>query len=353
MLATPTAEVVRQRPWRIGLAVVVVALLFAFSGVLRELLTLWTTKADYSHGLLIVPFVIYLLVTRRELFPAQIAWPDPWSLPLFAGSAAVYFVAERTNVAKEWLQAFALVLAAAGVAVMFCGGWRSLKWAWPAFVFFPLAFPLPDRVGAMVTGKLQSFAVKWGNYGFQTLGLPSYAEGNVIVLPHADGETRLGVAQACSGLSMLLAFVTLSAAIAFLYKSRPAVDRAILFASAFPISLLCNMLRIVATGLVYYAGWTRLGDFVVHDLAGWLMMPLALLFLWLELKVMDWVTEPVVRVSTNELLGLGGRESRRTHRPSPGGAGAFNPLKPLTAGGPGSGPNPLRPEPRADAGSPS
>ena len=353
MLAAPTAEVVRQRPWQASLAVVAVALLFAFSGVLRELLQLWTTKADYSHGLLIVPFVAYLLVTRRETFPARIAWPDLWGLPLFAGSAAVYFVADRTNFAKEWSQAFAMMLAFAGVVVMFCGGRRALRWAWPALVFFPLAFPLPNLVERAVTAKLQSFAVRWGNYGFQTLGLPSYAEGNIIVLPHADGDTRLGVAQACSGLSMLLAFVTLSAAIAFLYKSRPTVDRAVLFASAFPISLVCNMARIVGTGLVYYAGWTRLGDLVVHDLAGWLMMPLALAILWLELRLMDWVTEPDVRLSTNELLGLGGRESRRVTRPSAGGDGAFNPLKPLTSGGPGSGPNPLRPESRADAGASS
>ena len=331
----------------------VAALLFAFSGVLGELWQLWTTKADYSHGLLIVPFVAYLLATRREHFPARVAWPDLWGLPLFAASAVVYFVADRFNVAKEWLQAFALMLAFAGVVVMFCGGVRGLRWAWPALVFFPLAFPLPNRVEQAVTAKLQSFAVKWGNYGFQTLGLPSYTEGNIIVLPHGDGDTRLGVAQACSGLSMVLAFVTLSAAIAFLYKSRPTVDRAILFASAFPISLVCNMIRIVGTGLVYYAGWTRLGDLVVHDLAGWLMMPLALGILWLELKLMDWVTEPDVRLSTNELLGLGGRESRRVTRPSPGGDGAFNPLKTLSAGGPGSGPNPLRPEPRVDAEAPS
>jgi len=347
--ATPTAEVVRQRPWQVSLAVVTVALLFAFSGVLRELLQLWTTKADYSHGLLIGPFVAYLLVTRREYLPARIAWPDLWSLPLFAASAGVYFAADRFNVAKEWLQAFALMLAFAGVVVMFCGGLRALKWAWPALAFFPLAFPLPMRVERGVNAKLQSLAVEWGNYGFQILGLPSYAEGNVIVLPHADGDTRLGVAQACSGLSMLLAFVTLSAAIAFLYKSRPSVDRAILFASAFPISLACNLVRIVATGLVYYAGWTRLGDLVVHDLAGWLMMPLALGMLWLELRVMDWVTEPVERLSTNELLGLGARDSGRLTRTTPRGDGAFNPLKPLGSSGTGSGPNPFRPDPRPDA----
>lgn len=227
MTATPSAAVVRQRSWQISLAVVAVALLFAYSGVLRELVELLTTKAGHSHSLLIVPF---------------------------------------------------------------------------------------------------------------------------IVLQHADGDTRLGVAQACSGLSMILAFVALSAAIAFLYKSRPKVDRAILFARALPISLVCDMLRIVVAGLVYYAGWTKLGDPIVHDLAGWLMMPLALLILWLELRVMDRVTAPVETVSTNELLGLNGREPWMVTRGSSNRGGPFNPLEPLTAGGPWAGPNPMRPEPRANAG---
>ena len=67
---------------------------------------------------------------------------------------------------------------------------------------------------------------------------------------------------------------------------------------------------------------------------------------------MDWVTEPVERLSTNELLGLGSRDSQRLTRPSPRGDGAFNPLKPLAASSGGSGPNPLRPDARADAEAP-
>jgi hypothetical protein len=33
----------------------------------------------------------------------------------------------------------------------------------------------------------------------------------------------------------------------------------------------------------------RLADLVFHDLAGWLMMPLALALLWLELRLLGWV----------------------------------------------------------------
>jgi exosortase len=343
LTAAPSAEVVRQRAWQASLVVVVAALAFAFSGALRELIVLWTTKADYSHGLLIVPFCAYLLATRREFFPVTIAWPDWRGLPFLALAAVVYVAADKVNLAREWLQASAVMLAFVGVVVMFCGRWQGLLWAWPVLVFLPLAFPLPFRVENAVSLKLRSFATRWGNYGFQTIGLPSYQEGNVIVLPHAEGETRLGVEQACSGLSMLLAFVALSAAIAFLYKSRPWVDRAIIFFSAFPIALICNMLRIVVTGLVYYAGWTQLGDLIVHDLAGWLMMPLALGILWLELRLMDWVTEPVETVTADVALGL--RQPGAAGRVSSRREGPFNPMHAVAATGAGAGPNPLKPTP--------
>ena len=65
--------------------------------------------------------------------------------------------------------------------------------------------------------------------------------------------------------------------------------------------MVCNIGRIVVTGLVYHAGWKELGDFVVHDLAGWLMMPFALALVWLEFKLIDWIIVPVEFASMEEI----------------------------------------------------
>ncbi len=296
----PSQDVIRNRAWQISLGVVLGVVAFAFAGVLFELGTLWVTKADYSHGLVIVPFIGYLLWSRRDQFPAKIHWPDVYGLPFFLLGAGLFVAAGRVNIAKEWFQPLALLACLLGVVVMFCGRWKGLVWAGPGLAFLPLAFQLPFSVEQKLSLKLQNIATEGGNFVFQTLGLASYNEGNIIII----GETKLGVAEACSGLSMLLAFFALSAAIAILYKSRPVIDRVIVFLSSIPIALLCNVIRITVTGLVYHAGWTKLGDLVVHDLAGWLMMPLALGFTWFELKVMNWVVEPVERLSTEEALGL-------------------------------------------------
>ena len=57
-------------------------------------------------------------------------------------------------------------------------------------------------------------------YLLQTLGFMAFAEGNVIQL----NEARIGVVEACSGLSMLITFFALSTAAALVVK-RPLLDR--------------------------------------------------------------------------------------------------------------------------------
>lgn len=302
MPATPNQEVVRDRRWRYAFGAVLLSLVFAFAGALAELARLWVTRADYSHGFLVVAFAGYLLWRRRSLFPTTIRrWPSRQGLPFFATGLAMFIIADRVNMAREWLQAAALVMCLAGSVYMFCDRGRGLLWAWPSLLFLILAFPLPHRVEQGVSLKLRDVATQGATFTFQTLGIPAYSEGNRITL----GETTLNVAEPCSGLSMLLMFVALAAAIALLYESRPLIDRIIVFLTAVPIAILCNVIRVVLTGLVYYAGWVKLGDLLFHDLFGWMMAPMALGFTWLVLKAMDWVIEPVERVSAMQALGLG------------------------------------------------
>src|SRR5262249_31673964 len=118
----------------------------------------------------------------------------------------------------------------------------------------------------------------------QTLGLPAEAEGNVIVLE----EVRLGVIDACSGLGMLMTFFALSTAVA-LVVPRCRADRLVIVASAVPIAIIANVARITATGVAYQMLGPRAAHAVFHDLAGWLMMPLALALLWLEVALLSAV----------------------------------------------------------------
>ena len=56
--------------------------------------------------------------------------------------------------------------------------------------------------------------------------------------------------------------------------------------SAVPIALFANITRVTMTCMTYYSFGSGAGK-VIHDGSGWLMMPLALGLLWLELRFLD------------------------------------------------------------------
>ena len=69
----------------------------------------------------------------------------------------------------------------------------------------------------------------------------------------------------------------------------PNWKRIALILSIVPIALVSNMARIVATGWCYYLFTGETAKHWAHDWAGWLMMPLALLLVGLELGVLSWL----------------------------------------------------------------
>jgi exosortase len=287
-----------DRPWQLAVVGVTALMLLAFYNGVFDLFKQWT-KADYSHGFLVPPFAAYLLWRRRSMIPATISYPDSWGLPFLAVAAGLSLrELADLNYGKEIARGFAIILGFTGILAMFFGRWKALKWAWPGLVFLLLALPLPFDLEVRLSNRLRLLAAQGGTYVLQTLGFPTYSTGTVIHI----GETQLGVAEACSGLSMLLAFVAMCVAIAFLCPpTRSKWDRIGIVASSIPIAVLCNIGRIVVTGLVYHVGWKQLGDFVVHDLAGWLMMPFALGLVWLEFKLIDWILVPVEFASMEEI----------------------------------------------------
>jgi exosortase len=308
----PGPPVTADPSWRWTTAAAVAATLFAYSGFggLGGLLGIgkqWL-RADYSHGFLVVPFAAYLLWRNRAALPARFAWPDPRGLPLVVLPLGVYFWDSSRNWAREWVQGACVAVSLAGVAVMFCGRWAGLRWAAPALVLLLLALPLPHRVEVGVNWQLQRVATVSAMAVFRTLGFATHLPTPVTI--QLDTVT-LHVAEPCSGLSMLMPFVALTAAIVLLCPpSRPRADRWVIFLSAIPIAVLCNVLRIVVSGLVLRAGWKEAFDLVIHDFAGWAMMLPALGLVWLEFRLIDWVLIPVTYLSREEVVKAGLAEAR-------------------------------------------
>jgi exosortase/archaeosortase family protein len=76
----------------------------------------------------------------------------------------------------------------------------------------------------------------------------------------------------------------LSTAMALVVE-RPLLDRLFLVASAIPVALVANVARIVMTGALHEMVGGHTATTFYHDLAGWVMMPLALVLYWIEIEL--------------------------------------------------------------------
>jgi exosortase len=180
----------------------------------------------------------------------------------------------------DWCEAVALVPTLLGLALTF-GGWPVLRWAAPAILFLIFMIPMPYRMTIWLGFPLQQLATTCSTYVLQTLGQPAVAEGNTILIR----DFQLSIVKACSGLSMLVTFFTFSTAVC-LVVDKPFSDKLLILLSAVPIALAANVLRIVVTGLMFLHVSNQAASAVFHDAAGWIMMPVALAFLGVELWVL-------------------------------------------------------------------
>jgi exosortase len=215
----------------------------------------------------------------------------------------------------EYFDGIALVLTVTGL-VMLAGGMKALAWAWPGAAFLLFMLPLPYSVEHAVAGPLQRVATLCTTYIMQTIGLPALAEGNVIVL----GAGKINIERACSGLSMLLIFFALATAMAILVR-RPLLDRLVILASAPPIAILANVVRLTVTALIQeYVSPQAAASFHDSFWAGLLMMVFALALVWLELGFLALLfPETEVEEEVPLVFGqpAGGQKSGRSVRSDP------------------------------------
>jgi exosortase len=264
----------------VGWAVLAVGLSACYWQVFGYLFHNWCQE-DYQHGFFVPLFAVWLLIYRRESFPAQSVKGSWWGLAFIAIAALMSFTS--AYFAFLILLPLSLLPCILGLVVLI-GGWRVLLWAWPSLVFLIFMYPLPGFVEDQFRYQLQRAATVISAFLLQTCGIPvPPPEGNVISLPGGPME----VETACSGLRMMMLFFAVCLGGAFVMR-RPLWQKIVVVLSAFPIAIVSNVARITATGLLqerFGIPHDKMG--IVHDYAGIIiMMPLALLCLWGELALL-------------------------------------------------------------------
>lgn len=280
----------------VTLGIMVLLLVYAFFNSLEGTARKWESP-QYSHGYLIPLFSLVLLWLRFQPFEpattgARWAGVGLLALGLSARLGATLFAL----VIPEMLTFLPCLF---GIFLL-VGGWSLLRWSWPALAFLVFMYPLPDFVERGLLDPLQSLATRASTFCLQTLGFPAFSEGNRIII----NDLEMGVVDACSGLRMLTIFTAIAVAVTMVIE-RPIWERVVIFLSAIPIALAVNVIRITVTGILYRTTTKEIADKVFHDLAGWVMMPLALGLLYVELQILSHLVVEEEPEPASTGLGLG------------------------------------------------
>ncbi len=273
----------RHNHLRLVAAVLTLLVVIAWSywPVGRDLGNAWRSDDDYSVGQLVPLVAVFLAWRERD------ALRNPALVPYLSGGIAVVVLAHAARFAGLLLahgsvERYALVLTIVGLVLMVAGRQVFRRMVW-ILLFLFLMVPLPSVIHNVISPPLRRVATTGSVVLLEAVGIDVAQQGNVIMLGES---TPMAVAEACSGLRMLMAFIIVAAFIAYMVK-RPRWQKAILLASSIPVAVVCNIVRIFVTAVLMLHVSSELGEKFFHDFAGYVMMPIAVMLLFGELSLMD------------------------------------------------------------------
>lgn len=262
----------------------------------------WVTDSSWSHGFLIPFFSLYFLNQHKnELLRLDIR-RNYFGLVLLICCIVFYplnFVFFKVGYALPLT-----MIATLGAIVLFLGGMRVVKYTWLPVLYLVFAVPLPLRLYKALTIPMRQLAAQIATVLLGLVpDLDAISSGVVIdvIYKGVKMEPSLDVAEACSGMRLLMAFLALGVAMAYLHY-RPMWQRIILLCSTIPIAIFCNVVRVTTTGFIYVLWDPKYAQGIYHDMLGMLMLPLAFgmygFIVWFMSELYTEETEP----STDDII---------------------------------------------------
>jgi exosortase len=252
---------------------------FLFRNEIESIINRWLIDSSFSHGFLIPLFSLYFLNQKREEI-LQSASNNEFRANylglVFLICGILFYPFDIVHLQYGYLRSIDMI-AVLGAIVFFLGGWRLIRYTWLPIAFLVFAVPLPERFYKELTIPMRQWAATVAS-GLLNLvpHLQASASGVVIDVFYKGKalEPALDVAEACSGMRLLMAFLALGVAMAYLHY-RPLWQRIVLLASTLPIAILCNIVRVTVTGFIYVLIHPKYAQGIYHDMLGLAMLPLA------------------------------------------------------------------------------
>jgi len=252
------------------------------------------SSSDWSH-VLIIPFIsLYYIWLHRDSLMATPRSITPIGAAFIYVGVAGYIIA-NLFLHNPMTQGYCMIVTLFGLTLMLLGP-AMMRILWFPIAFMVFAVKISDVIWSIIATKMQAMAAHGAVLILELTsaisGMHATLRGSTIDLDYGQngGPTPMNVAEACAGMRMLMAFLALGVALAFLFPRRW-WQRATMIALSAPIAIFVNALR------VSILGWLHLidpelahGDF--HLFIGMLtLIPAAGL-----LMLVGWCLEKIIIV---------------------------------------------------------
>ena len=268
-----SSEVSSRTMWLFG-GFLLMAIVWLFWDFLsRQVLFAINQQADWGHTL-VIPFIsgYFVWLNRAALVrePFRASWFG--FVLLLAGMTWYSFCALGPVVLRHHnLMGAGVGLTLVGLT-LFLFGWRSMRWLWfPLLYMIVFSQTISNRFLEILTFSLQDIAAYGSYWGLTIFGYDVSKSGNALRIFHHGETIPINIAEACSGMRMVVALLALGIAMA--YRGLDHVwQRLALVFFAIPTALFVNVLRVMTLGvLATYDSEFAGGDF--HSMIGllWLL----------------------------------------------------------------------------------
>jgi len=289
--AGETRPLITARGW-VWTGLIAALFIFLHWNFLLRSLKISLSDNNWSHALLVPVISLYFLYQNRARLMglrSRVCW---WGLPIMLlgmGSYAFWIYPGR----NDMFQGYSMIISLLGLALFLLGP-RMMTVLWFPIVYLGFGVKVSQKLWELIALKLQNIASISSTLLLNIIGtfldIEAEVRGNTIDMYHHGVALYppINVAEACSGLRMLMAFLALGVAMAFL-APRAWWQRAVMVLMTLPIAIAVNVGRVTTLGFLHiYAPKYATGDF--HIFIGMLMLiPAALMFL-----LLGWVLDKVI-----------------------------------------------------------
>ena len=273
-----------NNPLNTKIKFVVLLILWAavFIPVYPGLIHTWLNHSNNSHGLLVPLLSLYFVWQKKDKLRLITISNSNWGAGILIISMVLYLLSYAGAVTV--ISRTMIVCSLIGLILFTLGTTFFKLLSFPLF-FLLFMVPVPDSIVGIVAFPLQLFATKISAFIIAVFSIPVYQEGNMLYFV----QTQLEVAEACSGIRSIMALTMLSVIFVYLIDKKGWVPKAFLIASAIPLALIANIIRVSGTGVLAHFYGERIARGFLHEFSGLAVFAFGFILLFVEYSLLNKV----------------------------------------------------------------